>query len=254
MTSFNLSVGNAKINKQTLIFSLPAGKTCPGASLCQSFAIRGNDGKTTIKDGAETVFRCFAASSEALFPNVFDSRQHNWDLAMTLLQDGFRTLARALHDSIQAKRTKKVELVRIHESGDFYSPEYIKAWMAVAVSNPDLKFYAYTKSLHHFITVSDAGIVIPSNVFITASKGGRFDHLIEANRDLFPRYSVVVKNQDEADTLGLEIDHDESHCFGDKPFALLVHGMQPKGSEMGQAIRDRKAKGEFVGYNSKKKA
>ena len=39
-----------------------------------------------------------------------------------------------------------------------------------------------------------------------------------------------------------------THCFGDKPFALLVHGSQPAGSDASAAIQQRKKDGGFVGY------
>jgi hypothetical protein len=72
--------------------------------------------------------------------------------------------------------------------------------------------------------------------------------------DHFERYSVVVADEQEAESLGLSVDHDgDSHCFGDKPFALLVHGTQPKGSKMGAAIRLRRSKGLHAGYNQKNK-
>jgi len=60
--------------------------------------------------------------------------------------------------------------------------------------------------------------------------------------------SHVVYTEEQAAELDLEIDHDDSHCFGDKPFALLVHGSQPAGSEAMQAISQRKKEGGFVGY------
>ena len=41
----------------------------------------------------------------------------------------------------------------------------------------------------------------------------------------------------EAIKLGLKIDKDDSLCFGNKPFALLLHGMQEKGSEAGEALK-----------------
>jgi hypothetical protein len=53
--------------------------------------------------------------------------------------------------------------------------------------------------------------------------------------------------------LGLEIDHDDSHCLGNKPFALLVHGSQRAGSPASKAIQQRKKQNKFVGYNSKSK-
>ena len=53
----------------------------------------------------------------------------------------------------------------------------------------------------------------------------------------FPKYSKVVFSEEEAIKLGLQIDKDDSLCFGNKPFALLLHGMQEKGSKAGEALK-----------------
>ena len=247
------SKGNAKLGKGTLIFNLPAGKTCPGASLCKAFAVMGDNGKTTVQDGAETVFRCFAASSEAQYPATFASRAHNLQTIVEALRGGIDAAAIMINNGIQNHRTKNTKLVRIHESGDFFSLAYLRAWIVVARLNPDLKFYCYSKSLPFFLTDDlDSDLIdLPENFFMTASYGGQWDHLID--RNYFPRYSKVVMNDAEAEELGLEVDHDDSHCFGDKPFALLVHGTQPKGSIAAAKLKERKAKGAFSGYNSKNK-
>jgi len=237
----HISKGNAKLTKR-LIFSLPAGKTCPGALHCKSFAAVDINGKRSIQDGAETIFRCFAASSEVQYDAVFNNRADNMQQIVDALQNG--TAVDLINKSIQIHRTKSIQLVRIHESGDFFSGAYLDAWIQVALMNPDLKFYAYTKSLQLFLYLK-----LPNNFYITASKGGKFDHLL----DHFERYSVVVADEQEAESLGLSVDHDDSHCFGDKPFALLVHGTQPKGSKMGAAIRLRRAQGLHAGYNQKNK-
>ena len=39
------------------------------------------------------------------------------------------------------------------------------------------------------------------------------------------------------DRTHIKIDKDDSLCFEDKPFALLLHGMQEKGSEAGEALK-----------------
>jgi hypothetical protein len=236
------SLGNAKLSKGTLVFSLPAGKTCPGALFCKSFAAVDANGKRSIVDGKETIFRCFAASSEVQYDAVFYNRADNLTQIVDALQNG--SAVDLINDGIQSNRTKNTKLVRIHESGDFFSGAYLDAWIQVAQRNPDLKFYAYTKSLPLFLFLN-----LPENFFITASKGGKYDHFI----DLFDRHSVVVADEQEAELLGLEVDHDDSSCFGDKPFALLVHGTQPKGSKLGAAIRQRRAKGLHAGYNQKNK-
>jgi hypothetical protein len=208
MAQLHFSKGNAKLTKR-LVFSLPAGRTCPGANICKAFVgIDSITGKRSI----------------------------------IALQTG--TAVDLINASIQENRSKGITLVRIHESGDFFSGAYLDAWLQVALLNPDLKFYCYSKSLQLFYLLK-----LPTNFYLTASKGGKWDNLIDAGH--FPRFSVVVKDDAAAETLGLEVDHDDSHCFGDKPFALLVHGTQPKGSAMGKAIRQRRLEGKHAGYSAK---
>jgi hypothetical protein len=238
----HLSNGNGKLSNDTLIFSLPAGKTCPGAMFCKSFAVVNDDGKRSIVDGKHTEFRCFAASSEVQYDKVFNNRAENLQLIVDAIANN--SAADLIHNSIQFKRTKKTKLVRIHESGDFFSGAYLDAWIEVAHRNPDLKFYCYSKSLQLFLHFP-----LPSNFYLTASYGGKFDYLIDEG--YFPRYSKVCLNDADADALGLEVDHDDSHCFGNKPFALLVHGIQPKGSIWGAAIHLRRVNNQFGGYSKK---
>lgn len=235
------SKGNAKLNKGTLIFNLPAGKTCPGALYCKSFAVVGADGKRHIQDTKETQFRCFAASSEVQYDAAFNNRANNLQSIVEYLSVSVQHAADNLNVALQHFKTRNTALVRIHESGDFFSPEYLQAWILVAQMNPNLKFYCYSKSLEFFVNTE-----LPENFFMTASYGGKFDRLIDEG--FFNRYAKVFKNDAEASAAGLEVDHDDSHCFGDKPFALLVHGTQPKGSEWGVAIRQRRKNKEFSGY------
>lgn len=243
---FKFSKGNSKLGKHILIFNLPAGKTCPGADKCLAWA-QDNNGKRSIVHGPNMEFRCFAACSEAMFPDAYNSRQHNWDTVKNLLkQFPVGVAGKMFSDDLRANMTKNTTHVRIHESGDFYSADYFAMWMHVARLNKDLTFYAYSKNLPMILEYGMENL--PSNFYITASKGGRFDHLIDEG--FFPRYSVVVLNDAEASVRGLEVDHDDSHCYGpEQPFALLVHGNQPAGSVHRQAIQARKKAGEFVGYS-----
>jgi hypothetical protein len=175
---------------------------------------------------------------------VYNNRADNLAQIVEALQNG--SAVELINKSIQFNRTKKTELVRIHESGDFFSGVYLDAWLEVARQNPDLKFYCYSKSLLLFQHRD-----LPSNFYFTASYGGKWDKMIDDG--LFTRYSKVVADDAEAELLGLSVDHDDSSCFGDKPFALLVHGVQPKNSKLGAAIRKRRAEGKHAGYNVKNK-
>lgn len=239
------SHGNAKLGKGTLIFSLPAGKTCPGALFCLSFAVVTEDGKRKVQDGPQTQFRCFAATSEAQYDGPFHARARNLEMVVEAMQAN--NLVGLIDRSLQNARKKNSKLVRIHESGDFFSLAYLLAWIEVAKLNPDLKFYCYSKNLPLFV-----GLELPANFFMTASYGGKFDHYIDAG--VFTRYSKVVHNDEEAAAIGLEVDHDDSHCFGDQPFALLVHSTQPKGSTYGKAVHARRRAGKFSGYRKERQA
>lgn len=244
----NFTKGNAKLGKQTLIFNLPAGKTCPGALFCKSFAVVDSNGKRTIQDGEHTIFRCFAASGEVQYDAAFNNRAENLQTIVNYLLDGVDHAADQINVALQHFRTRNTELVRIHESGDFFSLYYLQAWVKVAELNPELKFYCYSKSLHIFTQFGVANL--PSNFYLTASYGGVFDSMID--QGLFKRYAKVFMTEEDANAEGLEIDHDDSHCFGAKPFGLLVHNTQPKGSAWGKAIRARRSNKQFSGYSKKK--
>ena len=239
------SHGNAKLTKR-LIFSLPAGSTCPGALECFSRAVvDSSTGKRSIQDGPHTVFRCFAASSEVQYDAVYVNRQANFKAIVGALNTG--NCAALINSEIQKNRRKNTKIVRIHESGDFFSAAYLLAWLLVAKANPDLKFYAYSKNLPLFVNLE-----LPSNFYLTASYGGKFDYLIDEGK--FTRYSKVFMSPEDAELAGLPVDHDDSHCFEDGPFALLVHGTQPKGSAWGKAIRARRSAGHFGGYSKATRA
>jgi len=247
MELLKFSTGNGKLRNR-LIFSLPAGYSCPHAGVCRTFADR-TTGK--IQDhpqsrGTEAPeYRCFAAMSEVR-PNVRTARWHNWDLLReTFYKNGNQVLN--LRDLIQRSLllAKPKRLVRIHESGDFWTENYMKAWAMVAKDSPNQKFYAYTKCLNMWHSIRDS---IPSNFYLTASYGGDLDQMITKYPEVFVRSSRVVYTEQEAANLGLEIDHDDSHCLGDKPFALLVHGSQRAGTEASKSVAQRKKDGGFVGY------
>ena len=147
---------------------------------------------------------------------------------------------------------KDAGIVRIHVAGDFFNSDYMWAWWLTASENPNTLFYAYTKSLRYWIDIPNQ-MPILDNFILTASYGGRDDHLIDMTADS-PigeklRSTKVVFSEAEAEALGLEIDHDDSHAarpsLRDQDFALLIHGTQPKGSEAATALKELKGKGSY---------
>ena len=209
-------------------FDLLSGYSCPFADKCLSKATM-IDGKRKIKDGPNTEFRCFSASQEVQYTNTYNSRKANFDALRGM--DHSDQMANA----IQSAMPKNTGIVRIHVAGDFFNMKYFLAWIKVARQNPDKLFYAYTKSLMFWIKQID---MIPNNLVLTASRGGRLDNLID---EYNLREAVVVFSEKEAEEKNLIIDHDDSHAarpsLKDDSFALLIHGTQPKGSEAANALK-----------------
>jgi hypothetical protein len=238
--------GNAKLGKNVYTFSLPSGFTCPGANECLSKADR-LTGK--IKDGPATVYRCFSASQESLLPLVRAARWYNFDL----LRKAKTTTA--MRKLILASLTEKATHVRIHVAGDFYNQDYFNAWLSVAMHRPQTIFYFYTKNIPVWVAAirlvgngynSENSHV--NNFVPTASVGSKYDSLIVKHS---LRYARVVYSVSEAATLGLEIDHDDSHAIQFGPsFGLLIHGVQPAGSEAAKALQLLKKQGEY-GYGER---
>jgi hypothetical protein len=227
--------GNAKLNEDIYTFSIPSGYTCPGAKLCKSYANR-LTGKMT--DGRETLFRCFSASQEAAFPSVRNQRWHNYDLLREC------NSPEEMRDLILASLPRAARIIRIHVGGDFYSVDYFRAWALVAFDRPLIKFYAYTKSIDQWLALKGE---IPVNFILTASEGGKFDHLIGDHKR-----AKVVFSEEQAAALGLAIDHDDSHAYeGTESFALLLHGTQPKGTESAKALSALKHSGVKYSYPRK---
>jgi len=221
MQKLFFGLGNAKLSVTIGTFSLPAGWTCPGANecLCKSDRLTGK-----LTDGSDTKFRCFAATGEARATSVRNARWRNFELlqAAKTVQE----MADLINNSIPFG----VSYIRLHPSGDFFNENYFKAWLNVAIANPAITFYAYTKSLGYLAKYKAK---FPSNFKMTASKGGKFDALI-AKHNLVS--AEVVFSTEEARRKGLEIDHDDSLAIkNDKSFAILLHGTQPAKSLANEA-------------------
>ena len=215
-----------KLSLKLKTFTLPAGHSCPGAKDCFSRADR-ITGK--IQDGPDTEFRCFAASAEATYPSLRKMVWHNFELIKATLKNSVDACA----DLICASLPDKFDIMRVHVGGDYFSKNYLQAWIEVAKRNPTKIFYSYSKSLHFF-----KEFALPENLVLTASRGGKHDELIDLHGW---KEALVVYSEQEATDKGLEIDHDDTHAaFGKENFALLIHGTQPKGSAASIALQKLK--------------
>lgn len=138
MTNIYISKGNKKLTPNTkvkyMIFNLPAVKTCPfRTSACES--------------------ACYARKAEKCYPSVLPARERNFNAS---LHESFvAEMVEYIENMLKSPSYSKANHVifRIHESGDFYSQEYVNKWkMIIDYFKPvkKLHFVAYTKSIEFF--------------------------------------------------------------------------------------------------------
>src|ERR1043166_6025012 len=243
LSLLKFGAGNGKLDDAIDTFSLPAGWTCPGACGCLAKADRAT-GK--IEDGAAQQYRCFAASVEARCPNVRKALWNNYELLRTagdregmaeLILASIPHRQRTFDIAIDGKPFKNV--IRLHVHGDFFSQAYFDAWLTVTKKRSDVLVYGYTKALPLWVKRL---AVVPANFVLTASYGGKWDHIIPKHN---LRSAQVVFSEAEAVQKGMELDHDDSHAMRRGPsFALLIHGEQRAGPPASKAVAALRSMGE----------
>jgi len=111
---------NTKLGNLIFGWSITPGRrhSCPGeTNLCRT--------------------RCYAKHGFFAMPNVKQSHVRNY----TFTQDENFTAW-----MITTLRMRDIRLMRVHVSGDFYSPEYVQKWIDIATASPQTTFFAYTRS------------------------------------------------------------------------------------------------------------
>jgi len=165
-------------------WNLPSGFSCPFALECLVKV----DRHTGKFDNKSKAYRCYSAMQER-FPAVRDHRWKNFDY---------------VRDGGIPEIPIKAQAVRIHMSGDFYSQAYFDMWLAICRDNPSVEFWAYTKSLTYWVKRIDE---IPSNLVLTASRGGRNDHLID---ELDLKNVEIIKTEAEANGRPIDTCDDQA--------------------------------------------
>jgi hypothetical protein len=242
------SKNNAKL--EWPYFSLPAGYTCPFATVCKNFPakwegpLRGGKFKKpsswekNVKAGPKAEMMCYAARAQGQYPGANVQAFKNLDLIKKMKTK--EKIADLIVRSMKYHNLDNTDVLRIHEAGDFFNQEYFDAWVEVAKRLPNTLFYAYTVSLPYYMARKNS---LPNNFKVIASMDKNNEDFILDN-DL--RYSRVVNSPEEAKELGLPIDVDDSLAWGtDDNFALIIHGGQPKGSEAAKALKKNREAGLY---------
>lgn len=192
----HLTCGNSKLKKDGIwSFGLVAVLCCPFADKC--------------------IKLCYARQGSYGFPCIRRHRLNNFKASQR--QDFVEIMC----DEIAQV---KPAVVRLHDSGDFYSREYLFKWIFIAIRNPNVIFYAYTKSFPLFV-----GVSLPDNLIVIGSAGGKWPV-----PDNWPKAIVIPHKSAVPDghKLGNKSDLDNlihvMSCLvkGERPLlALRAHGL-----------------------------
>lgn len=178
-----LGTGNTKLKNtakhfdiKIFNFSIPAGNdkasgkiTCPFAGSCLSL--------------------CYAKKGMYRFGNVERALSNRYEASKK------EDFVERINTELAKVKPGKQIYVRIHDSGDFYSPSYFAKWLQIAQDNPSVRFYAYTKS-HSFIR---GNFAIPENFDLIFSLGSTRDELIDQETE---RHSKIFKTAEDMAAAG----------------------------------------------------
>ena len=169
----NLLTQNSKLKRtskeldvRVFNFGIPAYKsasgkiTCPFADACIKF--------------------CYAKKGAYIWSNVKPAFEKRYQLTTT---DKFVT---AMTKEIIKKRP---DYIRVHDSGDYYSPKYLQKWLRIAKAFPRIKFYSYTNCVKMLKNVD-----LPDNYDIIFSDSGKQKHMIDQATD---RHTKIFNTKDE---------------------------------------------------------
>jgi len=198
----NYLTQNAKMAKmsgvKTFNWGIPAYKSAGGFKTCPW--------------AGECAKGCYARQGAYVWSNV--SQAFEARLALARSRDFVNTI------DAEIKR-RKIKRLRIHDSGDFFSPKYRDDWFLIMKANEGTEFYAYTKAIPLF-----TGIDLPSNFKLVYSEGGKLDHLIKAT----DRHSRVFPDLNTLKAAGYaDTSKDDSVALGDNHrIGLIYHGSKGK--------------------------
>jgi len=204
-----LGTGNTKLKKtakefdvKIFNFSIPAGNDK-------------KSGKITCPFAGKCIKLCYAKKGMYRFGNVERALSKRYEASK---QENF--VDRITWELSRVKKDKQI-YVRIHDSGDFYSPTYFAKWLEIARLNPSVRFYAYTKS-HSFIR---GNFAIPENMDLIFSLGSTRDELIDQENERHSKIFQTAKDMQDAgyfDSSYLDINATK-WVTENKKIGLLIH-------------------------------
>lgn len=176
-------------------------------------AFKSITGLVTCPNARACVSGCYARSGAYLFSNVAKVFEKRLEITQ---QDNFSDIMHHELNMLSLKNDKII--VRVHDSGDFYSLEYLYKWLKVIENNPKIFFYAYTKRVKLLKSVK-----LPKNFKVIFSYGGSEDYFISPSTD---RHAKVFETREDLEKSGYAYaNEDDLQAIGkNKKIGLVYHG------------------------------
>jgi Gene product 88 len=206
--TFHWSFGNKKLTEGIVAFGLPAYRSATGFAVCPM--------------AGSCAGLCYARQGQYVLPNVEQPREHNLAWLRSHSAEDFASAMRA--DVGALHRSWKI--VRIHDSGDFFTPAYLRAWRDVARQHPTRLFYGYTKMIRLLQQVWDQ---LPPNMRLVQSFGGKEDKYIDMAR---PHARIFATTEDLVASGYTDCSHSDQPVYeGAVRIGLVYHGSRPLTSD-----------------------
>lgn len=186
---------------RVIMWSLMPGVTCPAAGECSAY--------------------CYAMTGRMACSKAVNAYRENlqmWEegvLEPILYGD-------LLRESLLARKDGVELCIRLHDAGDFFCLDYARMWFSIMDRLPDVRFYAYSKSVRILETVKAERGGFPENFHLVYSKGGREDYLIPEDA----RVAIVIGKNAELPEDFIDGSHDDWYAMHDEypRIALRAHG------------------------------
>ena len=153
-------------------------------------AFRSETGLNTCPMAGNCANGCYAQSGTYRFGNVRNAYEERLKLTQS---EHFCTIMthEITAQTFKTRAKNKSCLIRIHDSGDFYSNEYANNWLKIIQQCQTTQFYAYTKMVQMFENLKDSHS-LPPNLKLIYSYGGKQDYLIDQQNH---RHSRVFQDE-----------------------------------------------------------
>lgn len=186
-------------------------------------AFKSTTGQITCPNAKNCVSGCYARSGAYLWSNV--SQAYESRLALTKTK-GFEQVMVYTIDRLIKKHKTGLILIRVHDSGDFYSEAYQSTWYDIAKTyhnEPRVQFYAYTKMISQSESLSS---VKPNNFRVIYSYGGFEDFKINIDTSYHSRVFESIEALNAAGYIDGTHDDTIAALGTEKRIGLVYHGVK----------------------------